>query len=219
MKAVNLLPERPKGSRSVVGGRRPLVALGAAAVIASAGWWGWSSTQDADAVRQDVGAATAERDALQSRLGLYQASDARLAAVKARRGEVARLTAGRTNWERLIRDLAAVTPRTISLTNLKAEHGAAQASATAGAAPAGGAVGTPTGINLGGFAPDQRTVALLMARAASVRGLGEPYLTASEVDAGSSLPIRFVIDIPVDQRAQDRPVLTPVAATGTEATP
>ena len=58
-----------------------------------------------------------------------------------------------------------------------------------------------------------------MARAATIPGLGEPRLASSEVQARatSSDVIHFIIDIPIDQRAQDRSTLTPVngAATST----
>ena len=61
--------------------------------------------------------------------------------------------------------------------------------------------------------------ALLMARANTVPGLGEPHLTTSEVqDRGDRSVIHFVIDMPIDQRAQDRPTLTPVTGQPTSAT-
>ena len=52
-----------------------------------------------------------------------------------------------------------------------------------------------------------------MARASTIPGLGEPRLASSEVQRGDDERdvIHFVIDIPIDQRAQDRSTLTPVS--------
>lgn len=212
MRAVNLLPERQGRSRSFAAGRAPLLAAGALALAGGLGWWGWSATQAADAVREDVAAATAERDALQARLGVHQQAEVRLAAVRARRGEIAALGAGRTNWERLVRDLAGAMPRSVWLTNLKGELGAAAVAVPPAPSAAGTPIAPPTGLHLDGFAPDQRTVALLMTRVATVRGLGQPHLTTSEMtDDGDRRIVHFVMEIPVDQRAQDRSVVTPVA--------
>jgi hypothetical protein len=60
-----------------------------------------------------------------------------------------------------------------------------------------------------------------MARASTVPGLGEPRLATSEVqDRDTRTVIHFVIDIPIDQRAQDRPTLTPVPTSAPDgATP
>jgi hypothetical protein len=95
---------------------------------------------------------------------------------------------------------------------------------TAGAAPvtATAAVNNaeiPQGLHLDGFAYTQTQVALLMARAKTVPGLGEPHLTTSAVqNRGDRTVIQFVIDMPIDQRAQDRPTLTPVTGQPTSAT-
>jgi hypothetical protein len=51
-----------------------------------------------------------------------------------------------------------------------------------------------------------------------VPGLGEPRLATSEVqDRAERTVIHFVIDIPIDQRAQDRSTLTPVSGRPTAA--
>lgn len=219
MKAVNLLPEKA-GGRTFTAGRGPLAAAAAVVVLGGMGWWGWSSNQAVSALREDVAAAAAERDALQQRLGVHQRSEARLALLRARRGEILGLGAGRTNWERLIRDLAGVMPRDVWLTNLKAEVGPATAAPASAAGGSAAPITAPVGLHLDGFAPDQRSVAQLMVRAAAVPGLGEPYLTTSEAQTlGDRRVVHFVIDIPVDQRAQDRTVLTPVAGPAAQVQP
>lgn len=212
MRAVNLLPESRRRGAGGLGGPRPLIALGALAVVGAMGWWGHGLHADLDRARADVAAATAERDGLQAQLGAHQQARAREAAEDLRRGAIVSLASARVNWERLVRDLSAVMPRQVWLTHLKGETD------PAGVVPTGAAPGTadatvPKGLHLDGFARSQRQVALLMARAASVPGLGEPRLATSEVQsrAGRSV-VHFVIDIPIDQRAQDRATLTPVSA-------
>ncbi|MEW6583864.1 MAG: PilN domain-containing protein, partial [Actinomycetota bacterium] len=92
-----------------------------------------------------------------------------------------------------------------------------------GAAPAPAPVATAdssNGMHLTGFALDHRQVALLLARLGTVSGLGEPKLTSSTAEArGGRRVVKFVVDVPVDQRAQDRPILTtgvpaPTSTTG-----
>ncbi|MGD9573199.1 MAG: PilN domain-containing protein [Thermoleophilia bacterium] len=221
MKAVNLLPQtsrrRPAGFK---GAKAPLAIAGAVVVLGGVGYWGYSLNADVDQAKQDVAAATIERDDLRSQLGAFQAAQARDAAQSVRRGAVVGLVAGRVNWERLVRDLSAVMPRDVWLTNLKGETDIASAAVPVAAAttPTLNDSSAPRGIHLDGFAYTQSQVALLMARAAAVPGLGEPRLASSEVQArGDEEVIHFIIDIPIDQRAQDRPTLTPVngsAATG-----
>ena len=130
------------------------------------------------------------------------------------------LVTGRVNWERIIRDLTAVMPRDVWLTNLKGETeiAAAPTAATANTPNLNNST-VPRGIHLDGYAYNQDQVALLMARAATVPGLGEPRLASSEVQAGDVKDvIHFVIDIPIDQRAQDRSTLTPVSGAAATST-
>jgi hypothetical protein len=124
---------------------------------------------------------------------------------------------GRTNWERIIRDLSAAMPREVWLTNLKGETDVA-AAVTPVTGPQQNNATAPRGIHLDGYAYNQTQVALLMARASTIPGLGEPRLASSDVQPGEVKDvIHFVIDIPIDQRAQDRSTLTPVNGTGTSA--
>ena len=130
------------------------------------------------------------------------------------------LVTGRVNWERIIRDLSAVMPHDVWLTNLKGETEVAAAPTAATAnAPNLNNTTVPRGIHLDGYAYNQDQVALLMARASTVPGLGEPRLASSEVQAGDVKDvIHFVIDIPIDQRAQDRSTLTPVSGAAATST-
>jgi hypothetical protein len=218
MRSVNLLPQTGRRQPGFKGVRAPLAVAGAVVAIGGMGYWGWSAHQGADQAKQDVAAAIAERDDLQAQLGAFRQADARESVQKLRRGTIVGLAAGRVNWERLVRDLSAAMPRQVWLTNLKGETDPAGATPVA-ATPATADTSVPRGIHLDGFAFTQRQVALLMARAATVRGLGEPRLAASEVqESAGRTVVHFMIDIPIDQRAQDRPTLTPVSGT-TGATP
>lgn len=223
MKAVNLLPPSRRRTPGFSGTKAPLAVAGAVVVLGAMGFWGYSLHSQVDSAKSDVAAATAERDGLRTQLGAFQAAQARDAAQQVRRGAVVGLVSGRIDWERLVRDLSAVMPRQVWLTNLKGETEIGPRTATA-STPAANNSTAPKGIHLDGFAYSQTQVALLMARAATVPGLGEPRLASSEVqNSNSRRVIHFVIDIPIDQRAQDRSTLTPVsgapAAAATGARP
>lgn len=226
MKAVNLLPQTQRRRPGFTGTKVPLAVAGAVLVLGGVGYWGYSVNSQVDQAKQDVAVASAERDQLQDQLGAFQQAQARQAAQLVRRGAVVGLVAGRVNWERLVRDLSAVMPRQVWLTNLKGETDPAAAATAPGAAvqPNVNNSVAPRGIHLEGYAYTQGQVALLMARAAAVPGLGEPRLASSDVETrGERSVIHFIIDIPIDQRAQDRPTLTPVSgaspAGSTGATP
>jgi Tfp pilus assembly protein PilN len=220
MKAVNLLPQTQRRKPGFAGAKAPLAIAGAVAILGGMGYWGYSLNGQVDDVKSDVAAASIERDDLRAQLGAFQAAQARDAAQAVRRGAVVGLVAGRVNWERIVRDLSAVMPRQVWLTNLKGETEPASAT---GGIPTAGAPNVnnstaPRGVHLDGFAFTQNQVALLMARASTVPGLGEPRLATSEVqDRAGRTVIHFVIDIPIDQRAPDRSTLTPVNGQQTAA--
>ena len=218
MRAVNLLPQTQRRTPGFKGARTPLAVAGAVAVLGSMGYWGYSIHSDVNHVKDQVAAASIERDGLRGQLGAFQQAQARVAAQAVRRGAVVGLVEGRVNWERLVRDVSAVMPRQVWLTNLKGETEVA-ATAAAIAAPNVNNATVPRGVHLDGFAYTQSQVALLMSRVATVPGLGEPRLATSETqDRADRTVIHFVIDIPIDQRAQDRPTLTPVTGQPTAAT-
>lgn len=223
MRAVNLLPQKERRTPGFAGAKAPLAVVGAIAVLGGIGFYGYSLHGQVNDVKSDVATATATRDGLRDQLGAFQAAQARDAAQEVRTGAVVGLVTGRVNWERLIRDLSAVMPEQIWLTNLKGQtEVAATPTAATAAAPNVNVATVPQGIHLDGYAYTQEQVAQLMARAATVPGLGEPRLASSEVQAGDQKDvIHFVIDIPIDQRAQDRSTLTPVtdAAAASGVTP
>lgn len=204
MRAVNLLPADARRRRSVKPSKGLLLGVGALAMLGSMGYWGYSIHRTTDAAKDELTAAQAESGALQAKLGVYQQADARQAGQRAQKAAVVALTAARVNWERVIRDLATVTPRQVWYASLKVETpglGTSGASATAPGAPA-------SAVHLDGYAFTQRQVAILMVRVGAVPGLGEPQLTSSTVQQkGGRAVVHFVIDVPVDQRAQDRPTL------------
>ena len=221
MKAVNLLPQTQRRTPGFSGAKAPLAVVGAVAVLGGMGFWGWSLHSQVNDTKSDVATATAERDGLRDQLGAFQAAQARDAAQEVRTGAVVGLVTGRVNWERIVRDLSAVMPREVWLTNLKGETDVAATTPTAAtaAAPNVNNSTVPRGIHLDGYAYNQTQVALLMARAATVPGLGEPRLASSEVQDGDKQDvIHFVIDIPIDQRAQDRLTLTPVSGAAATTT-
>lgn len=223
MRAVNLLPQKERRAPGFAGAKAPLAVVGAIAVLGGIGFYGYSLHGQVNDVKSDVATATATRDGLRDQLGAFQAAQARDAAQEVRTGAVVGLVTGRVNWERLIRDLSAVMPEQVWLTNLKGQtEVAATPTAATAAAPNVNVATVPQGIHLDGYAYTQEQVAQLMARAATVPGLGEPRLASSEVQAGDQKDvIHFVIDIPIDQRAQDRSTLTPVtdAAAASGVTP
>jgi Tfp pilus assembly protein PilN len=203
MRAVNLLPGDARRRR---GGSKPskglLAGVGAVAVLGSMGYWGYSIHSSVGAAETQLAVEQARGAELQGQLGVYQQIDARKAEQQARKGAVVALTAARVNWERVIRDVATVTPRQVWYTNVKVE--------TPGLGSTGSSVpGAPVAaVHLDGFSHNQRQVAILMVRVGAVPGLGEPMLTSSTVQMkGNRRVIHFVIDIPIDQRAQDRPTL------------
>ena len=219
MRAVNLLPQTQRRKPGFAGAKTPLAVVGAVVVLGGMGYWGYSLHGQVDSAKSDVATASVQRDELRSQLGAFQAAEARDAAQNVRTGAVVGLVAGRVNWERIVRDLSAVMPRQIWLTNLKGETDVtATPTAATAAAPNLNNSTAPRGLHLDGFAFTQNQVALLMARASTVPGLGEPRLATSEVQARADRDvIHFVIDIPIDQRAQDRSALTQVNGQATSA--
>jgi Tfp pilus assembly protein PilN len=214
--SVNLLPDRQARRSGPRGGRRPLVALGAAVLVGGIGYWGYGVRSDAESLAQQVAAAEADKAQLDGRLQAMLAVDQRASAQLARRGVVVQLSAGRINWERLVRNTVMVIPPRVWLTEIT---GTQPAATTPGVAPTAvapaAATAAPQGLHVEGLAFAQPGVAQLMARLDAIPGLGEPRLASSErvVRGGRSL-VQFIIDVPVDRRAQDRPTFDVAAVPG-----
>lgn len=224
MRAVNLLPAR-QGGRSgprVGGGRRPAFALAAVALAAGAGYWGWSAHSEASDLAGQVATAETRRNALDAQVQALLAVDQRATAQQTRRGVVVQLANSRINWERLVRGSVTVVPARVWLTQVTGAAPTA-ASAPAAAPLPGQPVSTsaaPQGLHVEGLAFGQPDVARFMARLDAVPGLGEPRLaSADELERGGRTLIQFIIDVPVDRRAQDRPTLDVSAAPGTPGAP
>ncbi len=148
MRAVNLLPQTQRRRPGFSGSRTQIAVVGAVALVGLMGFWGYSVHSQVDSAKSDVAAASAERDSLRAQLGAYQQVQTRQAAQEVRRGAVVGLVAGRTNWERIVRDLSAVMPHQVWLTNLKGETAIAPAGTapvTATATPAVNDTVGPTG--------------------------------------------------------------------------
>ena len=215
MRPVNLLPDGGRSGRRPFGtGKTPVIAVGAVALVGGLGFWGWSIHSESARLDDNIAAATAERSELDAQLGAYRAARERYAAQDVKRGTVVSLTAGRVNWERVIRGVSAVVPSTVWLDTVRAE--APDAAAVSAAGGPGGQLTTPKGLHVEGYAYTQPQVAQLIARMRVVPGLGPAQLTTSEFEQrGGRKVVRFVIDAPIDKRAQDRATLEPVQGAGT----
>ena len=209
MNAVNLLPAGTGRRRAGGGGKRPVAVLAAAAVLVAGGYRVHTERQEAAALGDQVAAAQGDKAALEARLQAMLAVDQRASAQLARRGLVVQLTGSRINWERLVRDTVTVAPRGVWLTQVTGTSPVA-GQAAAPAPPGQPATApVPQGLHVEGYAFGQPQVARFLARLDAVPGLGEPRLTSSErMRRGGRTVVQFIVDVPVDRRAQDRPTLT-----------
>jgi len=223
MRAVNLLPSKPGragGLGGSAGSRRPIAILAAVVVVAGIGYMAYSARSEVSDLSTQVTAATDEKTALESQLASMMAVDQQASAQTARRGAVVTVANARINWERIVRDTVTVLPDKVWLTQVNGVMPAAVAAATTAAAAQPTAVSSPPqGLHLEGFAFTQVQVAQLLARLEAVPGLGEPRLASAEkVTRGGQRVVQFILDAPIDQRAQDRPTLAVVSGDGTGTT-
>lgn len=224
MRAVNLLPSKPGragGLGGPAGSKRPVAILAAAAVVAGLGYLAWTARSEVSDLTTQVSAATDEKTALETQLASMMAVDQQASAQVARRGAVVTVASARINWERVVRDTVTVLPDKVWLTQVNGVMPvAAAAAAPAAAAGQPTAVSAPPqGLHLEGFAFTQVQVAQLLARLEAVPGLGEPRLASAEkITRGGKRVVQFILDAPIDQRAQDRPTLSVVPGDGTGAT-
>jgi Tfp pilus assembly protein PilN len=244
MKAVNLLPaDQRTRSLRVKPTRKGLVGVGLVAAVAGVGYWGFTIHQQVGDLDAQISAARTEQTELQAQVGAFSAIQQHRAVQERKKGLVVGLTNARVNWERIIRDTATVMPRQAWLTALKAESpglsaapvpvpttqpAAAQPGAQNGTTtqpapapvPAATTGQTPSGLHLTGNAYNHRQVAIMMVRLGAVAGLGEPKLTSSTVEPrGGRNIVQFQIDVPIDQRSQDRPTLSATGSAVPTSTP
>lgn len=218
MRAVNLLPSKPgRGGVPGAGSKRPIAILAAAAVVVGIGYLTYNAKSEVSELTTQVTAATDEKSALEQQLASMVAVDQRASAQVARRGAVVTIANARVNWERIVRDTVTVLPERVWLSQVTGVMPAAS-TAAATAAPAGqpqAVTAVPQGLHLEGYAFTQVQVAQLLARLEAVPGLGEPRLASAEkVTRGGKRIVQFIVDAPVDQRAQDRPTLAVVSGDG-----
>jgi Tfp pilus assembly protein PilN len=234
MKPVNLLPSGQRTRRiAVKPTRKGMIGVGIVAAVAGMGYWGFSINQQVGDVESQIAAAQSETSSLQAQVGAYAAVQQHQATQERKKGLVVGLANARINWERIIRDTATVMPRQTWLTSLKGDSPGLSTTPVPLAAPettpsgAGTTTptpaptsGVPTGLHLNGYAYNHRQVAIMMVRLGSVPGLAEPKLTSSTGEArGGRKVVQFQIDVPIDQRAQDRPTLIASNTPASSSTP
>lgn len=194
MKPVNLLPQsqrrRTKGaglspgrSNAVLGVLAVLLIMAVAYVMVG----NQASSRQTEIARANAEAADARARA--ATLAPYaQFSNVR----QVRLDSVRRLAGGRFDWERLMRELAALLPRRTYLINLTASTKADTGEGTVpGAPPAAAAQAPPTPtVKLEGCARKQPDVAVLLVRLRKLHGAKDVELTESrrEEGAGGSGP-------------------------------
>jgi Tfp pilus assembly protein PilN len=220
MRAINLLPAEQRAGRKVSLSRSKLVMICGAAVVLGLGYYTWNIKQEVSRVNEAVGTAESDRSAVQAEIATLNASARSETDLQRFQGMVSGIARSRTDWDRVIRDVALVMPRQAWLTTLRAETPKAAAAAPAAAGAGAGAVQipAPTGVHIEGYTYSHSQVAGVLARLGVVRGLGEPHLASSQPSViGTRKVIKFTIDASVDQRAQDRPEFTSETSSG--ATP
>ena len=227
MRAVNLLPDRGGhggGFGGLGGSRRTLIIAGAVVVLGGMGYMAYSAHSQASDLGNQVQQAQTEQEGLNGQLAALTAVDQQNAALTARKGALVSLASSRIDWERLVRDTVTVLPDGVWLTQLMGTSPTLTTSAPS--TPAANTltqVPAPVGLHVEGLALQQSGVAQLMARLSAVPGLGDARMASGEsIQRGTRQVVQFVMDVPIDQRAQDRPtvtVTTPTSATATGVTP
>ena len=196
MRAVNLLPVKERG-RAFQPTRTQVAVIGAVALAGGLGYWGYSAHADASHAKAALAAAQTERDQVQAVLQTRKADGSGAVSLAGGLGFVAGAALSRTDGERLLRRVATVTPRSVWYGDMVLDA----AAATTAAAPAatGAAATSAASLTLDGFTFSHTQVARLMARVATVPGLGEPHLLSSKVElkAGRNL-IHFTVLTPLE---------------------
>jgi Tfp pilus assembly protein PilN len=195
MKAVNLLPTdlrgAPKASAAITArqdvprGPGAFIVLGALAfgVLALAGYVLTTNTiKDRQAEISQLAARQQAAERRAAALKPYAEFD-QLA--KGRVATLKDLAARRFDWDQTLRDLSRALPQDVTIKSLDGTLGSS--TAATGAAAQQAAVTSPT-ISLTGCTRNQKSVARLMARLATVNGVTRVKLKSSSKSAATSTP-------------------------------
>ena len=220
MRAINLLPPSQRAGRKVSVSRSKLLVGAVAGLVLGLGYYTWNVKQQVSQVTSAAASAQSERSSLQAKIATLNASAKSETDLQRFQGIVSGIAGARTDWDRVIRDIALVVPRQAWLTALRVETpktaAGSTAPAAAGATTTGTAIALPTGVHIEGYTYSNAQVAYVLARLSAVRGLGEPHLASSNPSQiGNRKVVKFTIDAAVDQRAQDRPEFTTDTSAGT----
>ncbi len=218
MRAVNLLPTTQGVGASLSGARGRALVIGAVVAVGALGWWGYSAHQSADAVAAQLTQAQVQKANLDqeiSNLGVYSQRQQTQAAAEA---AVVQLAGGRIDWERLVRNVVTVLPTGVWLNTINGSLPTSNAAVTPAATSPGTLpqpdTSTPQGLHIVGDAFTQPEVAEMLARLATVPGLGAPRLASSQATVVSGKTVMsFTVDIPIDDQAQDVSTATTAALT------
>jgi Tfp pilus assembly protein PilN len=220
VRAVNLLPGAARdrrrlgaGPAAIASGRAlpALAALGALALLGALGYAGHSADSRAERLADEISGVQARQVVLSAELEDFRLEARREELQAARRGAITALVSGRTDWERIIRDIATVVPEGVWLTTVSSGAGSPPAELAPGDDPAQPAPPPPPTISIEAIGDGQPAAAATMARVGAVTGLSRPRLVSSAFeDVEGERLVRFVIEATIDQRAQSRDVLAPV---------
>jgi Tfp pilus assembly protein PilN len=223
MKAVNLLP-RSQGISGVATDRPKVLIAAAAVAIAAMGIWAVAANQSADDAAAQLRTAQVQKVVLDQQVAALGVYSQRAQTLAAQQLVVNQLAAGRTDWERLVRDVVTVLPTGVSVNTINAtlptSSSGAPGSSSSGS-PGQPNTTAPQGMHIVGDAFTQTEVAVTMARLATIPGLGTPRLAQSQVsNTGGKNVVAFTIDIPINPQALDVDATTGLpSSAATTATP
>lgn len=206
MKAVNLLPPEYRRGRSTRaggerGGRGAHAVLGVLAALLAMVVLYALTTNQVNSKKSETAAAKREADQLEARAAALGAFGSFNQIKQTRMASVRQLAGSRFDWERLLRELAAILPRgswlqeaNTSVTGDPSASGSSSSSSSSGSSSSGsspsGSGTTPgqPGATLKGCTPRQGDVAKLMVRLRQVYRVQDVQLTESTQGDRSSEP-------------------------------
>jgi Tfp pilus assembly protein PilN len=211
MRAVNLLPKTQGIAGTLSGGRSRVLVVGAIAAVAAMGVWGVAANQSADSVASQAAQAQQRKTQLDQEIAALAPFSQQKQADAAQRAVITQLAGARIDWERLVRAVVTVLPSGVWVNAINGSlptTSSAASSAGAGASPQAN-TSAPQGLHIIGDAFTQPQIADMLARLATIPGLGEPRLASSLAGVTDGKTVyAFTVDIPIDQQAQDVPTLT-----------